>query len=842
MSKVTEKKKFKLKKSARLTIAGVCAVTALVVAVIPTRGVQADDPFDPQTMIPATVDDAINTDPFVDATIIPSGQGIWAFPWDSTVTLEGHKYYTINRDGMFGDMTVPIFEISTQATPTPTSVPQCIRNYVGGDASGYTPLGGVLELSPAVIYTLDSDVAEAPYSRLDKGDVSVHDPYTWTRYTETKVEAPKTQRMIEVYNGEADATPPCYYFEVKIETWSVPWQHDPAKDPDDPDYWIEPVDPMDTEPPSSTETIQACKDHMTIVQSIGNDAFKGVANFTRMELLSTTDEGGGAAGIMQIGDSAFEDCTRLQSISLGENFKTIGRKAFRNCTNLTDIDFGTAEQLGDGCFSDCATLTNVTLPNTVTKIGTAAFMNCRSLVDSVPNYPNYLSEDADNINSAIFGGDPGITNTSCQVGSYAFCNCTNLEMTKMCQTTMPVYGTHGQYGMYAGCTNLRYIELPHYATGFQATESMFLDCPHLVCVRGNNTTDTATEGMFINEINEAYYPGKEKTVDDSFVIWGPNPNESSNIEMLKFAEKNSLPYMYWDKYDQKFKYIMTLQESYRFTFTDDFIVESITQLPGAKEKTIRIPANIGGHPIAYIADNACGKFSGSNYVSNLTLPTKIEIPNSIVSIGENAFRACQSVEKVEFISAGENIPAADSTSIGSNCFKDCKKLSEVKFRNDNANGNGYFDINIDAGSVGTDAFLTENPNGLTFFGKMEEGYWPYEYAMDPSNISCSSQADSYITYCSGNPQNISCRYVRPDSSKPGYVSLYRVGKGNTGYPTVNTVVGYKSVEVSPGYYEEKPVRIGDLIDAYYDGEILTPNQEAIINQYTRNVTIPYGIT
>ena len=34
MKKVTEKKKFRLKKSARLTIAGACAVTALVVAVI----------------------------------------------------------------------------------------------------------------------------------------------------------------------------------------------------------------------------------------------------------------------------------------------------------------------------------------------------------------------------------------------------------------------------------------------------------------------------------------------------------------------------------------------------------------------------------------------------------------------------------------------------------------------------------------------------------------------------------------------------------------------------------------------------------------------------------------
>ncbi len=837
MKKVTEKKKFRLKKSARLTIAGACAVTALVVAVIPTRGVQADDPFDPQTMIPNTVDDAIAVDPFVSlnsnayySSVVPSDiDRFWAFPEGDTIVCEGHTYYTINRAGMFSDMTIPVFEIATQTSPTTTSRPQCIANYVGGDASGYTPEGGILKLSPAVIYTLDSDTPEPPYEKLEKGIEANHDPYTWTRYTETKIETPKTQRMIDVYGGDEASTPKAFYFEVKIEKWTRPWRHDDALQPGDPGYWIGPPDsPIDAgETPDSEESFVACK-HYEIVQSIANGAFKDVANFTEMELLSSSD-GGGSAGITQIGDSAFENCTRLQAISLGENIKTIGTKAFNNCTGLTSIDFGTTKSLGDGAFADCTMLSSLTLPDTLEQIGTAAFMNCRSLTDSVPNYPSYVSEEDDNSNSFLFGN---INVNTFKVGSYAFCNCENLETTKMCQTTNPIEGTYGQYGMYAGCTKLRYVELPHYPPSqFKATPSMFLGCQNLECVRGNNVSDNCTNEQFINSVNESYFPGKEKNVSDSFVIWGPNPNESGSIQMLSFAEKNSLPYMYWDKYDNKFKYIMTLQDSYRFTFTDDFIVESITQLPGATATTIRVPATIGGHPIQAIADDACGKVVGSQYVSNLTLPTKIEIADSIASIGENAFRACKSVEEVDFI----HIPfttSADKTSIGGSCFKDCSKLDVIKFRDDNFEGNGYFDINIDASSVGADAFLTENPNGLQMYGRMEQGYWPYEYALDPANITCSTKADSYITYNSGNPQNLSCKYARPDSSKPGYVSLLT-------YPTMNTVVGEIPVEDPPG---TKEVTIEDLINAYYNSEPLSPNQEAIINQFTRNVAVPYGIT
>lgn len=834
MKKVTEKKKFRLKKSARLTIAGVCAATAVVVAVIPTKNMEAITPAETETQIPTSVDDVLGLsggDPAIERlvgdanTVEPSDSATyWAFPMgdafdvtDSTATI--HKYYKVNREGMFsGYDAMPIFEISSTTTPG-SVLPQCIKHYVGGDGSGYTPSGGVLKLSPAVIYVTAAETASAPYMTVDKGDPVNHTPYTWKRYTETKVTHDPNDRMIDVY-GTFDQTPKYYYYNILVETWTRQWGKDETKDPADPAYWIEPTDPTGDQPDGYEQINEVCKQQI-LVQYIANGAFKGVANFTQMDILDP--EGEGESGITHIGDEAFMDCTSLQSVSFGRNFKYLGTKAFYNCTGLQNVNFGMSTlSVGDGCFGDCTQLSTIALPKTLTQLGTAAFMNCRSLTDSVPDFHNY-----DDYNSVLFAGNPSTgemgINNNLATGSYAFCNCTSLTTTKMCQTNKPITGTYGQYGMYAGCTNLRQIELPHYTEPFQTTKSMFLGCPNLECVRSNQFKEDAVDRQFINNINKK--EGENPNVSDSFVLWGPNPKDSSSIKLLDFAYSNSLPYMYWDNTDQKFKYIMVQDDTYKFTFTDDFIIESITEV-GNKESTLRIPSSIGGHDIKAIANDACGKVDHGTYVSNLSVPTKIEIADSIATIGENAFRNCPHVKEVDFVHIPFTTSAAQ-TSIGASCFKDCEELDIIKFRDDNFGGNGYYDINIDSTSVGTDAFLTENPNGLTIYGKMEQGYWPYEYALDPSNISCSTKADSYITYHSGNPQNLVCKYSRPDSSKPGYVSLLK-------YPTINTVVGTEA---------GNPVTISDLIDRYLtDPSQLSPNQESIINSYTRNIYVPYGIT
>ena len=63
--------------------------------------------------------------------------------------------------------------------------------------------------------------------------------------------------------------------------------------------------------------------------------------------------------VTSIGESAFEGCDLLESITIPNSITKIGDYAFRNCNRLTRI----------------------TIPDSVTSIGSRAFYNCTSLTD-----------------------------------------------------------------------------------------------------------------------------------------------------------------------------------------------------------------------------------------------------------------------------------------------------------------------------------------------------------------------------------------------------------------------------------------------------------------------------
>lgn len=61
--------------------------------------------------------------------------------------------------------------------------------------------------------------------------------------------------------------------------------------------------------------------------------------------------------VTRIGGNAFDWCTDLNSITIGDNVTTIGNDAFRNCKGLTSVTF----------------------PPSVTIVGSHAFFNCNLL-------------------------------------------------------------------------------------------------------------------------------------------------------------------------------------------------------------------------------------------------------------------------------------------------------------------------------------------------------------------------------------------------------------------------------------------------------------------------------
>lgn len=126
---------------------------------------------------------------------------------------------------------------------------------------------------------------------------------------------------------------------------------------------------------------------------IGESAFNGCTSLTNVTL---------GDGVTSIGTSAFLKCTRLPSITIGSGVASIGKNAFNGCTVLTEavIQSGT---IGEGAFSGCTSLDNVTLGNGVDEICKNAFLKCTALTSM-------------NIGSSVT-----------TIAQYAFSNCTALK-------------------------------------------------------------------------------------------------------------------------------------------------------------------------------------------------------------------------------------------------------------------------------------------------------------------------------------------------------------------------------------------------------------------------------
>ena len=73
----------------------------------------------------------------------------------------------------------------------------------------------------------------------------------------------------------------------------------------------------------------------------------------------------------------------ISYLSKGENFiipnsvTSIGNSAFKNCSSLQSVTISdSVTSIGDWAFSDCSSLQSVTIPDSVTRIGNWVFLNC----------------------------------------------------------------------------------------------------------------------------------------------------------------------------------------------------------------------------------------------------------------------------------------------------------------------------------------------------------------------------------------------------------------------------------------------------------------------------------
>lgn len=129
-------------------------------------------------------------------------------------------------------------------------------------------------------------------------------------------------------------------------------------------------------------------------------------------------------GVEFICDRAFTNKS-IQSVILSDSVKSIGSSAFAS-TDLETIDLNQVETIGESAFNGCPNLVSLTIPNTVTSIGGMLTSDCGSLIDlqlsnSITSIPRNAFYKCTALTEVI------IPDSVTEIGRYAFLGCDSLE-------------------------------------------------------------------------------------------------------------------------------------------------------------------------------------------------------------------------------------------------------------------------------------------------------------------------------------------------------------------------------------------------------------------------------
>lgn len=91
-----------------------------------------------------------------------------------------------------------------------------------------------------------------------------------------------------------------------------------------------------------------------------------------LNIPATVTINGTEYSVTSIGNNAFFDCSRLQSVIIPESVTSIENDVFMACTGLQSVTIpNSVTRIGDTAFDACTSLRSITIPNSVTTIGVA---------------------------------------------------------------------------------------------------------------------------------------------------------------------------------------------------------------------------------------------------------------------------------------------------------------------------------------------------------------------------------------------------------------------------------------------------------------------------------------
>ena len=341
---------------------------------------------------------------------------------------------------------------------------------------------------------------------------------------------------------------------------------------------------------------------------------------TTATIPETVTYNGTTYSVTSIGDKAFMYCTSLTSITIPNSVTSIGGYAFYDCSSLTSVTLpNSVTSIGEYAFSGCSSLTSITFPNSVTSIGDGAFWHCSSLTSIVVESGNTMYDSRENCNAIIetasntlIAGCKSTTipNSVTSIGGEAFYDCSSLT-----SITIPNSVTSIGDRAFASCSSLTSITLPNSVTSIG--DGAFSWCTSLTSI---------TIGNSVTSIGEYALNGCSSLTSITL------PNSVTSIGGSAFSYCSSLTSVVWNAKN-----------------CAGWSYSSYAPFYGIRAN---ITSFTFGEEVETIPSCLCYGMSSL---------TSITLPNSVTSIGYDAFYYCTSLTSVTSLSC-------TPPSCGSNVF------------------------------------------------------------------------------------------------------------------------------------------------------------------------------
>ncbi len=382
-------------------------------------------------------------------------------------------------------------------------------------------------------------------------------------------------------------------------------------------------------------------DGVTVIES---DVFSGCSGLTSIDIPDSVTE---------IGDSAFEGCTSLESIALPfisgvnipDSLKEVTVKggeipsyAFNGYNSLVTIVLGDGvTSIGDYAFYGCGGLTGeLKIPDGVTSIGDGAFYGCSGLTGELK-----IPDGVTSIGYSAFYGCSGLTgelkipNGVTVIESDAFRGCSGLNSVTIGSGVTSI----GDYA-FSGCSGLNSVTIGSGVT--EIRDYAFSGCYKLIEVWNYSVLEIKPQSFDFG--NVAYYA--------KHVYQDETPSKQSTVDGYRFYEEGEESYLLgYAGSENKLSL-----PAHSPTGKNYAIYQSA--FDGCRELTsVTIPDSVTS--IGWNAFHYCSGLTG-----------ELKIPASVTSIGDHAFYGCGGL-------TGELKIPDGVTEIGDNAFRGCSGLTKI---------------------------------------------------------------------------------------------------------------------------------------------------------------------